>query len=162
MRNEANAFLIIFELLSVVVVVPRRLRLRFWLMRPAKWLVPAARCLALPLADRRKRFLVPLCVFCLGIGLCFSILLLLKLFPEKSLPSEAFAEVTQIKVSRPAKPHIVASLIGKKTHVYPAINAVFGSFVAQSLQIRLPALFDHPFSQSPRTMLGCVVKEIAK
>ena len=50
----------IFELVSFVFVVPRRLRLRFWLIRPAKWLVPAARCLAFPLAERRNRFLVPL------------------------------------------------------------------------------------------------------
>ena len=45
----------------------RRFRFRFWLMRTARWLVPACRCMALPLADRRKRFLVPLWVFILGI-----------------------------------------------------------------------------------------------
>src|SRR5258706_14976141 len=35
-------------------------------MRLARWLVPAQRCLTLPVAVRRKRFLVPLWVFCLG------------------------------------------------------------------------------------------------
>ena len=48
-------------------------RLRFCVLRAAKWLVPAERCLTLPLAVRRKRFLVPLCVFCLGmVGLAFA------------------------------------------------------------------------------------------
>src|SRR5438477_6861345 len=47
--------------------VPRRLRRRFFDFRDAKWLVPAERCLTLPLAVNRKRFLVPLWVFCLGI-----------------------------------------------------------------------------------------------
>jgi hypothetical protein len=28
--------------------------------------VPALRCIALPVADKRKRFLVPLCVFIFG------------------------------------------------------------------------------------------------
>ena len=56
----------IFEFVLLVVVVPRSCRLRFWLMRPARWLVPAERCLALPLAVKRNRFLVPLWVFCLG------------------------------------------------------------------------------------------------
>ncbi len=49
------------------VVVPRKLRRRFLESRVAKWLVPAMRCLALPLAVRRNRFFVPLCVFCFGI-----------------------------------------------------------------------------------------------
>jgi hypothetical protein len=31
----------------------------------AKWLVPHLRCLTLPVAVNRKRFLVDLCVFCL-------------------------------------------------------------------------------------------------
>jgi hypothetical protein len=48
--------------------VPRRFRFRFWLMRTARWLVPAPRCLTLPLAVTRNRFLVPLCVFILGIA----------------------------------------------------------------------------------------------
>ena len=59
----------IFALLAVVELVPRRFRLRFWLIRDARWLVPELRCLAFPVAVSRKRFLVPLCVFCLGIGL---------------------------------------------------------------------------------------------
>src|SRR5882757_2758041 len=49
-------------------VVPRSVRIRFWLLRAAKWLVPAERCLILPLAERRNRFFVPLCVFCLGMA----------------------------------------------------------------------------------------------
>ena len=32
-------------------VVPRSVRIRFWLLRAAKWLVPADRCLILPLAE---------------------------------------------------------------------------------------------------------------
>src|SRR5690554_6104344 len=57
-------------LLSIVlstVVVPRSLRVRLGLMPVARWLVPAWRCFALPLAVSRNRFLVALCVFCLGI-----------------------------------------------------------------------------------------------
>lgn len=50
----------ILLLLSVVVVVPRRFRLRLCDMRAAKWLVPDWRCLALPEAVSRNRFLVPL------------------------------------------------------------------------------------------------------
>ena len=50
------------------VAVPRRFRFRLWDIRAAKWLVPAWRCFTLPLALKRKRFLVPLCVFCLGIA----------------------------------------------------------------------------------------------
>jgi len=50
-------------------VVPRKLRRRFLLNPFAKWLVPELRCIALPLADKRNRFLVPLCVFCFGIEL---------------------------------------------------------------------------------------------
>ncbi len=46
--------------------VRRRFRLRLLERRVAKWLVPALRCLTLPLAVRRKRFLVPLWVFCFG------------------------------------------------------------------------------------------------
>ena len=45
--------------------VPRRLRLRFWLTRTLRWLVPEARCLSFPVAVRRNRFLVALCVFIL-------------------------------------------------------------------------------------------------
>jgi len=41
-------------------------------MRTAKWLVPAPRCFTLPLAVIRKRFLVALCVFILGINTAFS------------------------------------------------------------------------------------------
>lgn len=47
-------------------VVPRRFRRRFFDKPVAKWLVPALRCIALPVADKRKRFLVPLCVFIFG------------------------------------------------------------------------------------------------
>ena len=45
--------------------VPRRLRLRFWLTRTLRWLVPEARCFSFPVAVRRNRFLVALCVFIL-------------------------------------------------------------------------------------------------
>ena len=48
------------------VVVPRRLRFRFWLIRAAKWLVPDWRCLTFPVPVSRNRFFVPLWVFCLG------------------------------------------------------------------------------------------------
>ena len=48
------------------VVVPRKLRFRLVDIRDCRWLVPAWRCLARPLAVRRKRFFVPLCVFCFG------------------------------------------------------------------------------------------------
>jgi hypothetical protein len=43
-------------------LVPRRLRRRFLDNPVAKWLVPECRCIALPEADRRKRFFVALCV----------------------------------------------------------------------------------------------------
>jgi hypothetical protein len=56
-----------FDSLFVVAEVPRSLRLRFDDIRLAKWLVPALRCIALPVADRRNRFFVPLCVFIFGI-----------------------------------------------------------------------------------------------
>lgn len=46
-------------------VVPRRLRRRFLVKPVAKWLVPAWRCMALPVADKRKRFFVALWVFIL-------------------------------------------------------------------------------------------------
>lgn len=46
-------------------VVPRRLRRRFLETASAKWLVPDDRCIALPLALSRKRFLVPLWVLIL-------------------------------------------------------------------------------------------------
>ncbi len=49
-----------------VVTVPRRFRFRLWLIREAKWLVPAERCFTFPLAVSRKRFFVPLWVFILG------------------------------------------------------------------------------------------------
>ena len=49
-----------------VVSVRRRFRLRLWLIREARWLVPALRCFTFPLAVRRKRFFVPLWVFILG------------------------------------------------------------------------------------------------
>jgi hypothetical protein len=49
-------------------VVPRSVRIRFWLLRAARWLVPAERCLIFPLAETRNRFFVPLCVFCLGMA----------------------------------------------------------------------------------------------
>lgn len=50
-------------------VVPRRFRRRFFDNPVAKWLVPALRCIALPVADKRKRFLVALCVFIFGLEL---------------------------------------------------------------------------------------------
>src|SRR6185369_7471344 len=50
------------------IFVPRRLRRVFLVFREARWLVPAWRCLAFPLAVRRNRFLVPLWVFCFGIS----------------------------------------------------------------------------------------------
>ena len=46
-------------------VVPRKLRLRFVLIRDCRWLVPALRCLTLPFAEIRNRFLIPLWVFIL-------------------------------------------------------------------------------------------------
>lgn len=46
--------------------VPRKFRFRFGDKRNARWLVPAPRCLALPVAVKRNRFLVALCVFILG------------------------------------------------------------------------------------------------
>ena len=46
-------------------VVPRRFRRRFLLKPVAKWLVPLWRCIALPVALKRKRFLVPLWVLIL-------------------------------------------------------------------------------------------------
>jgi hypothetical protein len=46
--------------------VPRNFRRRFLLIRAAKWLVPAPRCLTFPFAESRNRFLTPLWVFCLG------------------------------------------------------------------------------------------------
>ncbi len=50
-----------------------------WLDR-AKWLVPLERCIALPLAERRKRFLVPLWVLILVFPLALVIAILL-LYP---------------------------------------------------------------------------------
>lgn len=57
-------------------VVPRKLRRRFLETPIAKWLVPEERCIALPVADKRKRFFVPLCVLILvltlvAIAMCF-------------------------------------------------------------------------------------------
>lgn len=52
---------------SATTFVPRRFLLRLGLIPVAKWLVPACRCFALPVAVNRKRFFVPLCVFCFGI-----------------------------------------------------------------------------------------------
>lgn len=54
--------------------VPRKLRERRGDMAVAKWLVPAPRCFTLPLAVRRNRLRVPLCVFCLGMTAPFSII----------------------------------------------------------------------------------------
>ena len=51
---------------SLTTPVPRRLRFCLWVFRVARWLVPARRCFAFPVAVRRKRFFVPLCVFILG------------------------------------------------------------------------------------------------
>src|SRR5688500_6026687 len=53
---------------SLTTDVPRRWRLRFCVRRLIRWLVPAERCFALPLAVNRKRFLVALWVFCLGMS----------------------------------------------------------------------------------------------
>ena len=44
------------------------MRFRFDDIRLAKWLVPALRCMALPVADKRNRFFVPLWVFIFGIA----------------------------------------------------------------------------------------------
>ena len=49
--------------------MPRRFRLRLWLIREAKWLVPELRCLTFPLAVSRNRFFVPLCVFILVLAM---------------------------------------------------------------------------------------------
>ena len=57
----------ILAFVSLVTVVPRSFRFRFWSIRDAKCEVPAERCFAFPVAVRRNRFFVPLCVFCLGI-----------------------------------------------------------------------------------------------
>ena len=46
-------------------LVPRRFRRRLLETACARWLVPLLRCMALPLAERRNRFLVPLCVLTL-------------------------------------------------------------------------------------------------
>ena len=51
--------------------MPRRFRRRLLEMRNARWLVPALRCFTLPLAVRRNRFFVPLCVFIFGMGIPF-------------------------------------------------------------------------------------------
>lgn len=56
-----------FESIFERVVVPRSLRFRFWLMRAAKCPVPLQRCNTFPRPLIRKRFFVPLCVFCFGI-----------------------------------------------------------------------------------------------
>lgn len=64
-----RAFRSFFASTSSTVVVPRRFRFRFLLNRVARWLVPLWRCLTFPLLLRRKRFFVPLWVFCLGITL---------------------------------------------------------------------------------------------
>ncbi len=53
--------------------VPRRFRRRFLVKPLAKWLVPLARCIALPFAERRKRFLVPLWVLILVFALALVI-----------------------------------------------------------------------------------------
>jgi hypothetical protein len=54
-------------------VVPRRFRRRLLETACAKWLVPLLRCIALPLAESRKRFLVPLCVLILVLALALVI-----------------------------------------------------------------------------------------
>jgi len=46
-------------------LVPRSCRIFLAGLLMAKWLVPHLRCLTLPVAVNRKRFLVDLCVFCL-------------------------------------------------------------------------------------------------
>lgn len=56
-------------------VVPRRFRRRLDDTAWAKWLVPLLRCIALPLAESRKRFLVPLCVLILVLALALVITL---------------------------------------------------------------------------------------
>ena len=52
---------------SLKTFVPRKFRRVFFVLRDARWLVPAWRCFALPEAVKRNRFFVPLCVFCFGI-----------------------------------------------------------------------------------------------
>ncbi len=54
---------------SWTAVVPRRFRRRFLETAVAKWLVPALRCIALPVADKRNRFFVALWVFILVLAL---------------------------------------------------------------------------------------------
>lgn len=60
-----SAAWIIGSMQGSVEVVPRRLRRRLFETAWARWLVPLLRCIALPLAESRKRFLVPLWVLIL-------------------------------------------------------------------------------------------------
>ena len=55
---------------------PRSWRVRLELIRTLRWDLPEARCLTLPVAVKRKRFLVPLWVFILFIG--FTVIVCLK------------------------------------------------------------------------------------
>ena len=48
------------------IVVPRRFRLRLWLIREARWLVPGAAVLHLPLGGQAETLLRPLMGLHLG------------------------------------------------------------------------------------------------
>jgi hypothetical protein len=52
--------LTIFVSVAEPTSVRRKCRFRFEVIRDARWLVPAERCFAFPLAVRRNRFFVPL------------------------------------------------------------------------------------------------------
>ena len=62
-----SALTILLVSALATAVVPRSFRRCFLVIRYAKWLVPLCRCIAFPVAVTLKRFLIPLCVFCLGI-----------------------------------------------------------------------------------------------
>lgn len=47
------------------IVLPRKFRVRLALMRTLRWDFPVEPCLTLPVAVKRKRFLVALCVLSL-------------------------------------------------------------------------------------------------
>ena len=55
----------VFSMQASTALVPRKLRRCFLESPRARWLVPLWRCMHLPLAVNRKRFLVPLCVLTL-------------------------------------------------------------------------------------------------
>jgi hypothetical protein len=78
-------------------VVPRRLRRRLLERACAKWLVPLLRCMALPVAESRKRFFVPLWV----LTLLFLTLLLISF--ADSLSMYRFGVVKGRKIAEWAK-----------------------------------------------------------